>query len=80
MIKQEQLETCPKGFGLKLANLGLKIPLKSQAEPSWTNLKGLEKFWERFYQSIREEKGTSQKIIKAKAVIGRISTQFEKKD
>ena len=28
-------ETCPKGFGLKLANLGLKIPLKSQAEPSF---------------------------------------------
>ena len=27
-------ETCPKGFGLKLPNLGLKIPLKSQAEPS----------------------------------------------
>ena len=27
-------ETCPKGFGLKLANLGLKTPLKSQAEPS----------------------------------------------
>ena len=26
-------ETCPKGFGLKLANLGLKIPLKSQAAP-----------------------------------------------
>ena len=25
-----QKETCPKGFGLKLANLGLK----SQAEPS----------------------------------------------
>ena len=28
-------ETCPKGFGLKLANLGPKIPLKSQAEPSF---------------------------------------------
>ena len=34
-------ETCPKGFGLKLAKLGLKIPLKnkvkqkqSKAEPS----------------------------------------------
>ena len=34
-------ETCPKGFGLKLAKLGLKTPLKnkvkqkqSQAEPS----------------------------------------------
>ena len=25
--------TCPKGFVLKLANLGLKIPLKSQAAP-----------------------------------------------
>ena len=29
-----QNETCPKGFGLKLANLRLKTPLKSQAEPS----------------------------------------------
>ena len=28
------ISTCPKGFGLKLAKLGLKIPLKSQAEPS----------------------------------------------
>ena len=28
-------ETCPKGFGLKLANLGPKIPLKSLAEPSF---------------------------------------------
>ena len=27
-------KTCPKGFGLKLANLGLKTPLKSQAETS----------------------------------------------
>ena len=27
-------KTCPKGFGLKLANLGLQTPLKSQAEPS----------------------------------------------
>ena len=27
-------KTCPKGFGLKLAKLGLKIPLKNQAEPS----------------------------------------------
>ena len=30
---------CPKGFVLKLANLGLKIPLKSQAEPSCANAK-----------------------------------------
>ena len=28
------IKTCPKGFGLKLAKLGLKIQLKSQAEPS----------------------------------------------
>ena len=34
----------------------------SQAEPSWAQLKGLEEFWERFYQGIREEKGTSLKI------------------
>ena len=43
-------------------------------------LKGFEKFWERFYQGIRKEKGTSQKIIRAKALIGRISTLFEKKE
>ena len=30
----EIIKTCPKGFGLKPANLGLKTPLKSQAEPS----------------------------------------------
>ena len=32
--KKNYIKTCPKGFGLKLANLGLKTPLKSQAEPS----------------------------------------------
>ena len=27
-----KIETCPKGFGLKLAKLGLKIPLKSKVK------------------------------------------------
>ena len=40
-ITEMEMKTCPKGFGLKLAKLGLKIPLHikvkqklSQAEPS----------------------------------------------
>ena len=56
--------TSPKAFGLKLAKLGLKIPLKnkvkqklSQAEPSWAKLKGQEKIWERIGQGKRELKG-----------------------
>ena len=42
-------KTCPKGFGLKLAKLGLKIPLKnkvkqkqSQTEPSWAKLERMK--------------------------------------
>ena len=51
-------KTCPKGFGLKLAKLGLEIPLKnkvkqkqSKAEPSWANLSQEEPNWAKLSQA-----------------------------
>ena len=51
--------TFPKGFGLKVAKLRLKMPLKNKVKKA--KLKGLENIWERFGQGIREEKGLKGK-------------------
>ena len=56
------LQTCPKGFGLKLGKLGLKIPLKNKLK---------QKVWKSFGQNIWPYGKSRSHIWEEKGLIGK---------
>ena len=53
-------KTCPKGFGLKLAKLGLKIPLKNKVKQKQSKAEPSGKVRKRFGKGLVKVKGSKK--------------------